>query len=461
MTAPAPALRLRATHTFPHNFKWGTATAAFQVEGQPGPSDWAAWSKVPANIRGQGSAEVACDWWNGRWQQDFDLAAQSGQNTHRLSLDWSRIEPRPAVWDEDALDYYRQMVQGLRARGMAPMITLHHFISPEWFSAKGGWQNPQSVLWFQRYVRKVVTALKGGVDLWCTLNEINIYAYQSYLEGLWPPQQKSLGAFFEVTRNMLLAHAAAYRTIHELQPEAQVGLAHHVRLVDAAKAGSAPDQWVANFQQRLFNQLIPQALTTGQLAFPAGQGFRSQALPELKGTLDFLGVNYYSRTRSAFDISKPLTLFGRIFHTPGAEVDNMELNEFYPEGLYRVIKWAQHFKLPLYITENGWGDVDENRRVRALILHLKHMWQAINFNWPVYGYYYWTLVDNFEWERGWAQPFGLYALDQTSQTRTPRPVANLYAEVCRTNTLSSEMVERYAPELFGEMFPMVGMGDGG
>jgi beta-glucosidase len=234
-----------------------------------------------------------------------------------------------------------------------------------------------------------------------------------------------------------------------------------VRLVDPARAGSPPDQWVANFQHGLFNQLIPQALTTGRLAFPAGQGFRSQLMPELKGTLDYMGVNYYSRSRSAFDISKPLTLFGRIFHTPGAEIDNIALNEFYPEGLYRVIKWAQQFKLPLYITENGWGDVDENRRMRALILHLKHMWQAINFNWPVYGYYYWTLVDNFEWERGWEQPFGLYALDQISQTRTPRPTANLYTEVCRTNTLSSEMVERYAPELFGEMFPTRGLGDGG
>ena len=154
-----------------------------------------------------------------------------------------------------------------------------------------------------------------------------------------------------------------------------------------------------------------------------------------------------------FDPSRPGSLFGRTFHTPGAEVDHIDQNELYPEGLFRVLKWANEFGKPIFVTENGWGDVDEERRARALMMHLRQLWRAVNFNWPVQGYYYWTLVDNFEWERGWTQPFGLYALDIATQTRTPRPVAKLYAEVCKTNTISSDMAARYTPELLPTMFP--------
>ena len=134
-------------------------------------------------------------------------------------------------------------------------------------------------------------------------------------------------------------------------------------------------------------------------------------------------------------------------------MDNVGLNELYPEGLYRVIKWANGFGRPILVTENGWGDSDESRRTRALLLHLRQLWRAQNFNWPVQAYYYWTLVDNFEWERGWAQRFGLYELDLATQARTPRPAAKLYAEICKTNTLTSDMTARYAPELLPQLFP--------
>jgi beta-glucosidase len=444
---------VRGTHTFPRGFKWGTATAAHQVEGGSTNSDWATWETLPGKIHEDGSASIACDWWSGRWREDFDRAAADGQTTHRLSLEWSRIEPRPAVWDEDALDHYRQMVVGLRERGLEPMVTLHHFANPIWFVEKGGWENAESAKYFERYVRKVTGALKDVVSLWCTINEINIYAYQSFAEGIWPPGKKDTRACFKVIRHMLIAHAAAYRAIHEIQPQAQVGIAHHIQLIDPWRAGFAPDRWVAGFQGRTFNEAIPHALRTGRLLFPIANHVRGEHLPGLAGTMDYLGVNYYSRRRSTFDLAKPAALFGRTFHTPDAELDNVALNEFYPEGLFRVLKWADGFGQPIYVTENGWGDDDEGRRSRALILHLRQMWRAVNFNWPVRGYYYWTLVDNFEWERGWTQHFGLYALDTATQSRTPRPAAALYAEVCKTNTLTSDMVARYAPELLPQLFP--------
>jgi beta-glucosidase len=442
---------IKATHTFPYRFKWGTATAAHQVEGGATNNDWAQWATLPGKINDGSSAATACDWWGGRWHEDFDRAANDGHNTHRLGVEWSRIEPRPAVWDEDAVDHYRQMVNGLRERGLEPMVTLHHFTNPLWLVEKGGWLNPATVSHFERFVRKVVTALGEEVDLWCTVNEPNVLAYNAFVDGLWPPGQTNIQSCFKAIRNLLLAHAAAYYAIHELQPQARVGLAHHVRLIDPGREGFAPDRWVARFQTRLFNDAIPDALHSGRLLFPIG-GLHER-LPELAGAFDYVGINYYTRVRSSFDLGKPGQLFGRTFPTPGAEMDHLQFNELYPEGLFRAISGAARFGKPIFVTENGWGDEDEGRRSRALLLHLRQLWRAANFNWRVEGYYYWTLVDNFEWERGWTQRFGLYELDPGTQVRTARPVAKLYAEVCRTNTLSSNLVARYAPELLSDLFP--------
>jgi len=453
LQTPNSKSRIRATHTFPREFKWGTATAAHQVEGGHTPSDWDGWEKLPGKVRGGGTAEIACEWWAGRWREDFDRAANDGQTAHRFGVDWSRIEPRMAVWDEEALDHYRQMAKGLRERGIEPMVTLHHFVNPLWLAEKGGWENPAIVSYFERFVRKVVNALKDIVDLWCTINEPNVGAYQAYADGVWPPGEKDMSACFRALRHMLLAHAAAYRAIHEIQPQARVGIAHHFEFIDPWRPDFAPDRWVAGLQNRVFNEIIPQALHTGRLAYPVGQGARGERLPELAGTMDYFGVNYYSRRSSTFDVSQAASLFGRTFHTPGAEVDNLAQNELYPEGLFRALEWANGFGLPILITENGWGDEDESRRNRALLLHLRQTWRAVNFNFRVQGYYYWTLVDNFEWERGWDQRFGLYALDVATQSRSPRPAAHLYAEVCKTNTFSADMAARYAPELLPTMFP--------
>lgn len=442
---------ITATHTFPRGFKWGAASAAHQVEGGGTNSDWAQWEKLPGKINDGGSAAIACDWWGGRWREDFDRAAADGHNTHRLGIDWSRIEPRPAVWDEEALDHYRQMVRGLRQRGLEPMVTLHHFTNPLWLAEKDGWLNPAVIGHFERFTRKVVKALGDDVDLWCTVNEPNVLAYNGFADGLWPPGEKNIQSCFKAIRHLLLAHAAAYRAIHKLQPQARVGLAHHVRPIDPWRPGFAPDRWVAGFQNRIFNDAISEVLHSGRLFFPLG-GF-NERLPGLAGTFDYVGLNYYTRARSSFDLSRPGQLFGRTFPTPGAEMDHLQFNELYPEGLFRAIQEAARFGKPIFITENGWGDEDEGRRVRALLLHLRQVWRTVNFNWRVAGYYYWTLVDNFEWERGWTQRFGLYELDPETQRRRPRPAAKLYGEICRTNTLTAEMTARYAPELLPTLFP--------
>ncbi len=193
-----------ATFTFPAGFLWGTATAAFQVEGHNAPSNWSAWVDEPGRIIQGMKPGLACDWWGGRWKEDLDRAAETGQNAHRLSVDWARIQPAPDRWDEDALDYYRQILRGVIERGMTPMVTLHHFVDPLWFAEQGGWAHPDAPRLFVAYVRKTVEALREYVSLWVTINEPNIYYFNGYLTGEFPPGKKGdLNSVFAVLTNMV------------------------------------------------------------------------------------------------------------------------------------------------------------------------------------------------------------------------------------------------------------------
>lgn len=438
-----------ATHHFPRGFLWGTATAAHQVEGNNTNNDWWAWEHDDGKILGGHKSGLACDWWGGRWREDFDRAAQGGQNAHRLSVEWSRIEPSPAIWDEDALDHYRQIVKGLRERGLEPMVTLHHFTNPLWLTERAAWETGEAVTLFARFVKKVVRALGDYVDLWCTINEPNVFAYSSFASTTFPPGRNSNALAFRVMGHLVRAHAAAYHAIHAAQPQARVGLAQNVRLFDPARAAFPPDGWVANFQFNLFSAAVPDACLTGRVRLPGA----AVAVPEARGALDFFGLNYYTRDLVAFDLWRPKEVFGRRFYPPDAELSDMGFNAHYPEGLYRAVRWARRYRAPIYVTENGTCDAADHLRPKFILEHLRQLWRTVNFNWPVRGYFHWTLVDNFEWERGWHQRFGLWELDLQTQARKPRRSAHLYAEICRENGLSSDMARRYAPEILETMFP--------
>ncbi len=438
-----------ATLHFPRDFRWGTATASHQVEGDNTNNDWWIWEQTPGRIRNGDSAGLACNWW-AQAEADFDRAAAMGQNALRLSIEWSRVEPEPGQWDEAALDRYRQMLRELRRRKIEPMVTLHHFTNPIWLLERGGWASPETVTLFERYVRKAVTALNEFTDLWCTINEPVVYALLGYVDGRFPPGKHNLGLALDVLTNLVQAHAAAYHAIHEIQSGARVGFAHNVRLFDPARPGFPLDRMAAGLQDRLFNASFLEALLTGQLWFPLG---RSRRIPQAAGTLDYIGLDYYTRDLVAFDLRQSRHLFGRNFATPGAETGDGGYGEVYPEGLFRCIKRLVPTRLPIYITENGLPDADDSRRPRFLLTHLRQVWRALNFNWPIMGYYHWTLVDNFEWAEGWSLRFGLFELDPATQVRRLRPSGQLYAEICRTGTLSSDMAARYAPEIKDVLFP--------
>ena len=439
----------QATFHFPNGFLWGAATAAHQVEGSNTNNNWAAWEAEPGHIHQDERAGLACDWWGGRWKEDFDRAAESGQNAHRLSIEWSRIQPTPDRWDENALDYYRQIVRGLRDRNMTAMVTLHHFSDPLWLYEQGGWENDHTPELFNLYVRKVVEALQEYVSLWCTINEPNVYTWGGYMGGGFPPGKNDMKTGLHVLANLVKGHALAYRTIHAVQPHARVGIAHHYRTLRPARPWMPLDVWSARIQSDVFNNAFARTLVTGRLDALT----RRIAIPEAANTQDFIGLNYYTGDLVRFNLLKPESQFAERFYPPQAEQSSTGFIANLPEWMTDALRWAKSFGLPMIVTENGVEDADDHLRPRYLIEHVHQIWRAVNFNWPVKGYFHWSLVDNFEWERGWSQRFGLWGLDIATQTRLRRTSVDVYAAICKENGISSNMVAQYAPQLLPKLFP--------
>jgi len=438
----------QATFHFPRGFLWGTATASHQVEGNNTNNNWWKWEQEGHT---DGTSGLACDWWGGRWREDFDRAAEAGQNAHRFSVEWSRIQPTPDKWDEDALEKYRAMLRGLRERGMTAMVTLHHFTDPLWLAEKGSWETEAVVPLFERFVRKTVGALKEYVALWCTINEPNVYALSGYANGAFPPAMNDIKRAAMVEANMVRAHAAAYRAIHEIQPEARVGYALHYRPMVAKNKWSPLDALMRNIRYEGINMAFPSAISTGVLKSPVG----NHKIPEAKDTQDYLGLNYYSQDTISFNIRNSKELFTQSGFPDDADFSDTKFLANIPQGFYDSIKWAvrTYPNTPIIVTENGVECADDHLRPRYLAQHVHQMWRAVNFNWPVKGYFHWSLVDNFEWERGWTQRFGLWELNVETQKRTKRPSADLYAAICKENGLSSDMVQKYCPEMMEKIFP--------
>ncbi|MBI3167635.1 MAG: glycoside hydrolase family 1 protein [Chloroflexi bacterium] len=441
----------QGAYHFPKGFLWGTATAAHQVEGNNTNNNWWKWEQEGHT---DGSAAVAADWWGGRWREDFDRAVEAGQNAHRLSVEWSRIQPTPDTWDEEALEKYRAMLRGLKERGMTPMVTLHHFTDPLWLEEVGGWETEAVVPLFEKFVRKTVDALKEYCTLWCTINEPTGYALNGYITtgvDSFPPGKNNMKLAMQVQANLIRGHAAAYRAIHLLQPEARVGIAHHYRSIAPQYAWSPLDRLLARSFFQAINESFPLALADGVMRSPIG----SVRIPEAKGTQDYFGFNYYTREYVTFDLRHADTLFGRHFFRKDAELSDDAFLALEPDGMFEGLKWVvRNFpNLPILIAENGVNSADDSIRPRYTAQHIHQMWRAVNFNWPIKGYFHWSLVDNFEWSFGWKYRFGLWGLDVDTQKRIKRPSVDFYAEICKENGISSDMVQKYCPEVFEKLFP--------
>jgi beta-glucosidase len=436
---------------FPEGFLWGTACSAYQVEGDNRRNQWWQFEQQPGAIWHNERSGRACDWWQNA-EQDFDRMKQLHLNVQRISIEWSRVEPQRGVFDPVALDRYHAMLAGLHARGIRPMVALHHFTNPLWFEHAGGWESPDSVSHFARYAQTIVTTLGDLCDFWLTMNEPIVHLVQGWMRGIWPPHKRSYPATRQVFLHLLQAHAAAYHVLHKHQPTAQVSYAHVFKVFYGQRQRSMLDRIAAMIKRHVVEQLWLRATIDGKVRAPLGNGRYD---PSLANTLDFIGVNYYSSTAVRFT-PNPLPLFGYESIGVGSELSDSGRNGPYsayqPRALYHLCLELSTIPKPIYITENGLPDADDDQRPRWLLAHLFQIYRAIRAGCDIRGYFHWTLVDNFEWTDGWGLRFGLFALDPQTQVRTPRPSAHLYGEIARHNALSRALVTQYTPNKVRDYF---------
>ena len=355
------------------------------------------------------------------FREDFDLAKSLGHNSHRLSVEWSRIEPAPGEFSEKELDHYIQVVDYLRRLNIEPVLTLHHFTNPDWFSSSGGWENPRAIEYFLEYTRKVVSALGNKVKYWVTINEPMVYVYYSYITGDWPPQVKSSLRAAKVIGNLTRAHIRCYRMIHSFYQENKFGqpmvsIAHNMIAFTACRE-SLRNKLAVRLRSGLFNFRLLEKLSREK-------------------TLDFIGLNYY--TRHLID-TQNWSLNELLTSTCGQGHDRLAKNslgwEIYPEGLYELLSSLKKYQLPVFILENGICTEDDSLRWGFIREHLKQLRKAMLEGADVIGYLYWSLMDNFEWDKGFSPRFGLCAVDSSDFKRSPRESAGKFAQVARTGIL--------------------------
>jgi len=423
--------------TFPKSFLWGAATSAHQVEGNNTNNDWWEWEQTrPLQAR---SGQAADEW--DRFEEDFKLAQTLGHNAHRFSIEWSRVEPQEGQWDSRAIDHYAQVIRSLRSKGMEPIVTLNHFTLPLWLEHQGGWYSDKAPQLFSRYVEKVAEALGGDVHYWMTINEPGVYAYKGYLTGEWPPGMKSPEKALKIFKNLLMGHVLAYEKIKEVYTlkawrEPMVGIAQSVLIFRACSDFSLRDRVAARFRHWMFNHLFVQALVRGK-AYCIG--VFNIHLSKAK-TLDFIGLNYYTREfvrHSGFGFPGILgqACTATVEQDRHTEKNNFLSWEIYPQGLYTFLKDFSRYKLPLLVSENGVGTDDDTERSAFIVEHLKAIARAMNEGAPVFGYLYWSLLDNYEWAEGFTPRFGLIGVDYKTQKRTVRGSARKFEEIIRSGKL--------------------------
>ncbi|HSE87960.1 MAG TPA: glycoside hydrolase family 1 protein [Candidatus Binatia bacterium] len=415
---------MKVSYPFPPGFLWGAATSSHQVEGDNRWNDW--WAFEQSGRLPYRSGE-ACRHYH-LYERDFDLARALGHNAHRFSIEWSRIEPAEGHWDFEAMSHYRAVIEALIERRLEPVVTLHHFTNPAWFSDRGGWLRKDSPKFFSRYAEHVMKQLGARVKYWITINEPTVYVMQGYINGEWPPFCKS-ACIKSVTafKNLARAHIAAYRTLHELRRDIMVGFAHSAPLVMPCNPRQKRDCLAARVRDWILNRSFFYFLQ------PPFFG----KLPRER--LDFIGINYYTRTLIRGSGWGPSAILGRACHLPhhidqGATSDTGW--EIYPSGLQTVLERFSHWGIPLMVTENGVATDNEALRREFLLSHLESLAEALRKGVNVVGYLYWSLIDNFEWAMGTRPRFGLAAVDFWSQERKLRAFAEDYKRVCSENRLA-------------------------
>ena len=416
---------------FPGAFTWGVATASHQIEGHNQNN----WSQFETH-KGLEESGVACDHWN-RWKSDFDLIERLNVGHYRFSLEWSRVQPNEGEWDESAIQQYSEMVDDLISRNIEPMVTLHHFSHPIWFQDKGGFEVEANVDDWIEFSKKMFEALGDRVQWWCTINEPAVFTTMGYVLGEFPPGARSFKRTRAVATNMMRAHARCYQALKAMPrgDKVQIGLVKNINIFDPYRRWNLLHWIQAKILDEMFNRCWLRSLKNGR--FRAPSSLFSTKIPGLKGSSDFIGVNYYTH------------LLATPFMPTTVEIDPLirpweERTDFrypmYAEGLRRSFDMVTSLKLPILVTENGVADDDDDMRPEHIRRHLFITAQAIADGLDVRGFYHWSLMDNFEWAEGYTQRFGLYHVDFETQERTLKESGQLYANVVKANRMPQVVI---------------------
>jgi beta-glucosidase len=380
----------------PPGFLLGAAMSAHQVEGNNTNSDWWNWEmqgKLP-------KSGLACDHYN-RYSEDYVLAKHLGFNSLRISIEWARIEPAENHWDNEAVEHYRKVLRKMKELGLVRMVTLYHFTLPQWLAQKGGFENRVAAAAFARYAWFIAKNLGDEIDIWCTINEPEVFTGQGYFKGIWPPFKNNIFLAIKVYRNLAKAHNSAYKAIKEVQPQAIVGI---------VKNNVYYEPYADNFFDKL-------------AAKTASYWGNRYFLNMVQRHGDYIGLNYY--------FTRTLSLSWK-----GVRVMNNESRpksdfgwQTYPPGIYHVLTELKRYNKPVYITENGIANARDDMREDYIRDHLAWALKAKQEGLDLRGYYYWSLIDNFEWAEGFKMLFGLVEINYSTQERKIRPSAAVIKEI--------------------------------
>lgn len=406
---------------------WGVAVSHYQVEGDD-PCDWTEW-EAAGRTRGGACGPAARSW--ERYEEDADLAASLGANAFRFSVSWSRVEPRRGEFDGAALARYRRFTEHLVARGLEPVVTLLHYAHPVWFHRETPWTSPRSVGAFGRFARSVAAALAPRVRLWTVLNEPLVLLLGGFVDGQIPPGLADARAARRALDHLLAAHAEAAAAIREQAPGSVIGVAHNMMAFAPERPRHPLDRALARSAHRFYNMGLLEAFATGRWSLFLPPFTRlSGRRDDLPGSLDVVGVNFYSRLHLRSPGRKRFVGdFAYRDRTGRGLTDNGW--EIVPEAFGPLLREAAATGKPLLVTENGLADAEDSRRSSFLRAHADTLEDAISEGLPVHGSFHWSLLDNYEWLDGFGPRFGLFSVDGKTFERRPRPSARVFSELGR------------------------------
>ena len=448
--------------TFPKNFLWGTATASYQIEGawnedSKGESIWDRFAHTPGKIVDAGNGDVACDHYH-RWRDDVALMRDLGLQAYRFSIAWPRILPngRGKV-NQPGIDFYSRLVDVLLEANITPFVTLYHWDLPQALQDNGGWASRDTAQAFADYANVVTRALGDRVKNWITHNEPHVAAFLGYQMGIHAPGITDSQSAIAASHHLLLSHGWAVPIIRQNSSDAQVGIVVNTafampatnRNEDVAAARFVDGNVQRWFLDPLFGRHYPADMVNAYSAngaLPNDMSFvHANDLATIAAPMDFLGMNYYTRTIAAHKTTADGILSHEWIHSPNAAYTDMGW-EVYPDGLYQML-CRLHFDYrpaKIYITENGAsysdapdarGIVNDQRRIDYLREHLAATHRAMQAGVPLAGYFIWSLMDNFEWAKGFTQRFGIVWVDYQTQQRIPKASARWYQQVIAQNGL--------------------------